>query len=671
MGASLAGKFFSTGLAARIFAFATASIFVFAVVHRPILVVANAPDDDGLFMRLGEQILQTGWLGPFDNLTLVKGPVYPFFLAANSWLGLPLTFAHALLFCVGAGLFAVSIKRATGSRWLAALLFAALAFYPDFVGARIIRDEIYPSEMLMMFGCLVFALFTDSRRRILWGFGAGLALAAAWLTREEGPWLLPMVGMLAIIGIVRSWRSGRKILLSSLAAVLIGFAAPNLIFGLGNLIAYGSFVGVDFKERNLVAAMAALESVKDGGEEGYVPVPHAAREAAYAVSPTFKRLEAYLDPPGGTSPWQDGCRFVQSTCGDIAGGWFIWALRDAASSVGGYKSPATAAALFRSIADEINRACSAGELHCHRNLLASLTSFGAGVYAGDPVTSFERAMATIFLAHSTVAGGTSTGASPDFENALALANYPPHTPRTTDRRIRVSGWYYAGTNVWPTWRLTNASGAEVAASVDRVASSDIAAHFHDPAATNQRFLLTAACDGSCALTVSAPGLPDLKTGIAALTAQPGPRVAGAATLFVDSATTQTQIPASPAETVSRAIREAALTIYRAGLPFAASIAVAGFLIGAFLAIRQKRDRVLAAIAASVWLGVFVRLAVVIHVDITALPVAVDSVRYLWPASFLLVAAVALSIGLFVRRAGYMMEKSGKSPATAAPAAFSL
>src|SRR5215831_14003149 len=48
-----------------------------------------AAADDELFVRTAHYLVEGAWLGPFDRLTLVKGPFYPAFLAIAHAIGLP------------------------------------------------------------------------------------------------------------------------------------------------------------------------------------------------------------------------------------------------------------------------------------------------------------------------------------------------------------------------------------------------------------------------------------------------------------------------------------------------------------------------------------------------------------------------------------------------------
>src|SRR5947209_317222 len=75
----------------------------------------NLPDDDGLFARQAQALLNvrdlsSGWLGAYDNLTLVKGPIYPLWIAVNKCLGMPLSLAEQLLYVAACALFTLAVR---------------------------------------------------------------------------------------------------------------------------------------------------------------------------------------------------------------------------------------------------------------------------------------------------------------------------------------------------------------------------------------------------------------------------------------------------------------------------------------------------------------------------------------------------------------------------------
>src|SRR5215813_118144 len=52
--------------------------------------VVPAGYDDGLYLTLAHHLIHGEWLGPYNIVTLLKPPGYPLWIAANSFIGLPL-----------------------------------------------------------------------------------------------------------------------------------------------------------------------------------------------------------------------------------------------------------------------------------------------------------------------------------------------------------------------------------------------------------------------------------------------------------------------------------------------------------------------------------------------------------------------------------------------------
>jgi hypothetical protein len=344
------------------------ALYVGLCAFTPISIYADAALDDQLFLSNGQYLAAGYWLGPFGQTTLAKGPGYPLFLAVSAWSGLPITISQGIFKCIAVGALAWVVKRLTGSSILSWIIFILTLWNPGLVLHGMVRETIYPGQTLLLIAVLTYALFCAARQApaILWGSIAGLILGWFWLTREEGVWILPAVAILILGACFRRWSSSRSVRLPTTAVVsmLCLFAAAMLTFHLLNFIAYGSFVGVDFQESNFVGAVQALERVRVGKPVPFLPVPKQVRLKVYQVSPAFASLEKYLDPAGAPIA-QSGCRWYPWTCGDIAGGWFLWALRYAAGVAGHYNSPAAAAQFFGEIRDEVTSACQQKLLVCY------------------------------------------------------------------------------------------------------------------------------------------------------------------------------------------------------------------------------------------------------------------------------------------------------------------
>ena len=73
------------------------------VAALPVQALSSARYDDALFVRLAVQLSSGHWLGPYDQLKLLKGPMFPIFISLCHAVGLPLKLGEHLiyiLFCV-------------------------------------------------------------------------------------------------------------------------------------------------------------------------------------------------------------------------------------------------------------------------------------------------------------------------------------------------------------------------------------------------------------------------------------------------------------------------------------------------------------------------------------------------------------------------------------------
>lgn len=313
-----------------------------------------APYDDALFLRTAVSLGEGAWLGPYDELTLAKGMFYPLFIAVNHAIGVPLKISEHLVYLLVSLLVALVFARLCGKRWLAPLLFLVLAFSPIYwmsEQARVIRDALYPSMALIFFGLTAGYLFGPWNG---WFHGIVLGLVAGcyWLTREEGVWLLPAIGVLVVYWLIvqyrkpdpglgrrgpaqTTWRMARHLAPPMLAFMAV-IAAVNSI----NLLYYGVFRNNDIKTAPFVSAYGALMRIKHEHGQRYVIFPGDARARAYQVSAAARELQPFFEGGGGRvwtmvswsypPPW--GCADRLNRCNtEILAGWVVWALRDAVS----------------------------------------------------------------------------------------------------------------------------------------------------------------------------------------------------------------------------------------------------------------------------------------------------------------------------------------------------
>ena len=334
--------------------------------------VGSAYLDDRLFIDLAASISHGDWLGTYSARTLAKGPAYSIFIAFTHALHVPLPVAQQLLYAGACAAFAYAIAPLFRLRFLPVLLFAVILFNPmsfeTQVMGRVLRQHLAtPATLLALAsGCgLWFFVRRNYYLRLGWALIGGIALAACWLSREEAILIFPAAFILAAGGLWahrHSWRRPPTWLLFALPWLILALACSTV--SLLNKKHYQAAITGEFHSQEFAAAYGALTRVRASDWQPYVPVTREMRERIYAVSPAFAQLRHYFDGDAGRNwaSYGSGLTGRPAEEREIAGGWFMWALRDAVEETGHATNAKQALAYYRQLADEVNAACDQGRL---------------------------------------------------------------------------------------------------------------------------------------------------------------------------------------------------------------------------------------------------------------------------------------------------------------------
>lgn len=336
--------------------------------------IGNAAYDDQLFVNLARHVLRGEWLGPYNELTLAKGPFYSLFIAGVFTLGIPLFLAQQMLYAGACALFARALRPAIASPWARLAIYTLLLWNPmSFDGSsmgRVLRQHIYGPLGLMIFAGLI-ALYLrraePARRKTPWALLLGLAGGAFYLTREETVWFAPSVLLLAGAYLHGAWKISRAAALRATGWLGLSLAVagtPVLVVSALNYRYYGWFGTCELRSSSFQDAYGAMLRVRVGPELPYVPITREARQAMAAVSPHFASVQAQFNA-GVARGWADASAFLTKLPPEqeqIGGGWMIWALREAVAKAGHHHTARQALAYYRKLAREINQACDDGRL---------------------------------------------------------------------------------------------------------------------------------------------------------------------------------------------------------------------------------------------------------------------------------------------------------------------
>ncbi|MGE3897227.1 MAG: hypothetical protein AB7F39_04910 [Variibacter sp.] len=604
-------------------------------------------------MRLAKELVSGHWLGAFNQFTLMKGPGYPAFLALAAASGLPVSAAHAFVHCLAILTTAWALRRITGSTALALVALLILIFLPasfDPQLQRVFRDQIYWSQTLLVLSTFSVALLAppvDLRRRMLFALLSGVLLEWTWLTREEGIWLVPGLGIIVLGRALQLWRERGSFrnAAAMIGCVLGGFMCVQASFFTMNYLRYGALVGVDTKETNFMNAFAALQSIDTGDRRPYVPVSEATLEAAAAHSATFAPVANSLRKGGPLDGWyKAGCETMPQTCGSIGGGWFIWAFRDAAALNGFFESPSVASTKFGAMAAEITDACRNGKLHCRRAIQSFI----------PPLTSEQwwqlpgRMLGAIRIA-SLVDISVAQAQQPRKEEDIAtlnrywlFLNFPKIVGPQEGAERQSGGWFYdPNSDEWPDLQVSGQNGQRVLALVTRVPGPDVARAFGDPKAEHSRFRISYICLDECSLDL---GFADGGRMSVPLTlGESKSATVGTRMVRIDMTSAQEHPATMPDARVRLALQitNALYRIYKIGFPLLLLLG-AGFYVASMLrAIVNRHLEGVLVVATSAWILLLARNGIFALADVASFPAL--NITYLVPATYVAGIAAILSI----------------------------
>lgn len=648
-------------------------IYLWLVGGESLFAIGYSGHDDRLFINLAHNILKGEWLGPYNNLTLAKGPFFPIWIAVMYVLGIPLLLSEHLIYIFACVLFILAIRPILRKNISGILIFAILLFnpmtYTNVTATRVLREGIYPSLTVMVIACSIALLTLQDRSNknlSYWSVSLGFVLSCFWLTREEGIFIIPTVGMLLTVALFRSYMKEKRFLFRQVYLYLQPFLILLLtIISIStlNLKYYGEFTTTELKQPDFLAAYGALTRVTPKVWLPDVPVQKETRERIYAVSPAFAELKPYLEGSLGNG-WS-GTSSVLTPQGwksnknneisdEISGGWFVWALRDAVSAAGHYTSSATASDYYRRLANEINGAIAAGKLEAGpphatmtpvwnnkylRPLLKDI------VHAGIYLVSFRG-----FSPYSSPSVGTES----DFKLFREMTN---NNLSILTNHVHLSGWAFDpnselnlsvldqnGTVLIPSVRMlqspdvyeyflkhgeniSNAKMARFTVDIDDINSSTGHNKYFLQVATSMSVIEKIPLDGS----IKSLQKPDVS-------------------LLLDSVNVNYDQPEleSPIDAIKLRMLATVGTLYQAALPVLAVLATLLYLfrtIGLF--VRHRRHFVGWAVITSLVISILAQLVIKSLIDITSFPAINTS--YLSAAYPILLMYTTLNIGWTIEK----------------------
>ncbi|MCK9187971.1 hypothetical protein [Acidithiobacillus sp.] len=605
-------------------------LYIFMCINIPIGLLSNEKFDDAFYVQHAESIFHGNWLGAYNQMTLAKGPGYPLFLALNAASGLPVTLSQAMLYIFACFLLANVIYRLSTSVWISLFAFLAMLWHPAIIPVRTLRADITPAQALLILACVLQFSFLSStfKQGRNWALFGGFVVGWLWITREDGIWIIPGLFLLFTIRLIQLKLLRRKT--SYLIMLMVLFISSACFtwssVAIINLIKYGTFEVVDFKSTSFEDAVQAIQGVRVGNPEPYVPAPNKVLKAIYAVSPAFSSLKPYFDGPG--KGWE-------APGGEIPGTAFVWALRDAVASRGFYHSPQQASAFYDLITKQINDACATGKLTCKKNIISPfMPAVTASQWRLVPAKLLKLVKLLSWQEPERVAPN-SVGYHDRIETIENFLNRPLRTPSAVNpHSLYVRGWFYPDNDKWIQVKCSG-GGENKIIPVDRRSSPDIAAYVKNPSANYQRFTIEIPSSLYCEIQLT--GALNNEHTLKVNNLQPGVLKLGGGTLFFDNVKyTDNNERITPAYRVLRYINK----VYRMVLPPLILVMLLIYL-WRIVSFGKNIDNYVIIIG-TILILVATQSVILLFVDISAFS-AIDS-NYMSAGFPLLCLAIVLSIG---------------------------
>lgn len=614
-------------------------VYIAFALHLPVSIYSLAGHDDALFISHAISLVQGNWLGSYNQMILAKGAGFSIFLTINAALGLPITLSLALLHSFSTWLLISRLNKLGLSPFFSLTLFALILFNPQSFPTRVIRDDIYPALTLIIISGLI-DIFLLKNRSLLKSFLYGGAIALFWMTREEGVWIFPGVSLFgAFISCFYIYNKKIDLLKNLLisATRLIGFSvAPILAVCTINWMYYGGFVVVDFKEPYFARSLSLLNSIEPKTRTPHVPVNEEQRKIAYRISPTFSTLRPYFENEGlhWTTP---GCNVYKNTCGDYAGGWFMWAYRDAAAKLGMYSSFAQAKAFYKKINNEIEAACDSKVVTCSSGLLGFLPHLEPSNLTAIPASLLNTYHLLTYQSGLHMSGGPSMDANNILYTYRIFLGSPLSMPSANEQLITLKGWYYPKAKPKDWLSISCPHGSQ---EVPRLDSPDIIKAMKDDTANKQRFYVELFDKDNCQIKLESGANIPVTT---LMDRRSGAIINDTQNLFyLDSARS---IFPRQIMSITTLIKDSLGKLYSYIIPvllFISCLALIGILIQLIKQISIFQPLLLIAIFA--WILLFTRIIILVLIDVTSFP-AINAL-YMGPGFPLSVLAMISTIASY-------------------------
>ncbi len=353
----------------------------------PIRAAYLSPHDDQLGVELASNILHGDWLGVWNNRTFAKPPGYSMYLAIANFFPIPLTILNQIFYVLVVILLITRLRQMSLIHFRYQelslfLFFLYLIFQPILFGtdaSRVYRSSTVVITLTLLYSVTLLRIFDEilkfkDQPSVSWRKQKRIYLDIAVLTfvyvtmklfRYESFWAMLCSLPLILLALLIIWKKVRdtkdarngfiRFLVPIPIIVFISYAAPILTIQELNRSKYGVAQIENYYDGTFARTIKLWGSVEVGRDpRPYVVVSAQQRNAVYEISENALLMKPFLESLD--NGWRGPACKILKMC-DNSGGWFPWQLRDAATQTGRVYSEGTFRDFFKSLAEDIQKAC--------------------------------------------------------------------------------------------------------------------------------------------------------------------------------------------------------------------------------------------------------------------------------------------------------------------------
>ncbi len=471
----------------------------------PIFYYVGAMHDDAWFVKSFLSIKEGGWFGGYNEMTLIKGPLFSLFLyiVHLSHFSYPFCLALFKIFSI---LYLTKVfSKTLKNTYYQIIFFVVLLFFSNEFSHRIIRDDFNVTFLTIIFAFLAQTLFTNNFNylRLL---NLGILVGCFTLIREDGATsVFPII--IIFISLLFFKIKNLKFIILTCIWIILGISLPVNLYKLINFFKYGDFVGVELREKNYNNAIFSIYSIRVEPAQWKISPSNENLNAAYKVSPTLRNIKLNEGwkihaKPFCPENWQNIYSGELPWCGSH----FIWALRHAAADAGFYKNPKTARKFYKDVSDEINSACKKKIIPCANHFLSAFPNYESFDFdkfknislksfynhpLKFPLTSKEGALIEVENSTKELLKNKRNDQRTLFETKqLNMLDYYQSPTEQARKEIFISGWYFNLNNPkeWFILKFVDKkNGGTFFFEPVKLESPDVKIHFNNPNASKVRF----------------------------------------------------------------------------------------------------------------------------------------------------------------------------------------